>query len=174
MVYVTVYSKCKSNRRIKMMKNDFFISPTIDVKRKDEQNDEFTQESIVEMKDECENDPNRRCVDLIVLGISYRSLEADVKKCFEAFGELIFCEVKTNVFVFFSMKNFSIFIFSQIKRDANGQSRGFGFIRFKNYESQLAVINKRHFIDGRHVDVKIPDSKVKKNENFPLEIVRYF
>jgi hypothetical protein len=25
----------------------------------------------------------------------------------------------------------------------------------------LAVINKRHFIDGRHVDVKIPDSKVR-------------
>jgi hypothetical protein len=38
-------------------------------------------------------DPNRRCVDLIVLGISYRSVEADVKQCFEAFGELIFCEV---------------------------------------------------------------------------------
>ena len=47
-----------------------------------------------EMLDEAENDPNRRCVDLIVLGISYRSLEADVKKCFEAFGELIFCEVR--------------------------------------------------------------------------------
>ena len=26
------------------------------------------------------------------------------------------------------------------------------------------MINKRHFIDGRHVDVKIPDSKVKKNK----------
>ena len=42
-------------------------------------------------------DPNRRCVDLIVLGISYRSLEADVKKCFEAFGELVFCEVKIDI-----------------------------------------------------------------------------
>jgi RNA recognition motif-containing protein len=52
-------------------------------------------------------------------------------------------------------------LFEKIKRDGNGQSRGFGFIRFKNYESQLAVINKRHFIDGRHVDVKIPDSKVR-------------
>nr|ACC43958.1 TAR-protein [Philodina roseola] len=113
MVYVTVYSKS---------------SPTIDVKRKGDQNDEFAQESIGEIKEECENDPNRRCVDLIVLGISYRSLEAD------------------------------------IKRDANGQSRGFGFIRFKNYESQLAVINKRHFIDGRHVDVKIPDSKTSVHE----------
>jgi hypothetical protein len=43
---------------------------------------------------EGENEPDRRCVDLIVLGISYRSIEADVKKCFEAFGELVFCEVE--------------------------------------------------------------------------------
>jgi len=134
-IYVTVYSKPVSS----------------DIKRKGvgEQQDEMTIPSLGQTKtqrldyDEGENDPNRRCVDLIVLGISYRSLEADVKKCFEAFGELIFCE---------------------IKRDANGQSRGFGFIRFKNYESQLAVINKRHFIDGRHVDVKIPDSKTSVHE----------
>jgi RNA recognition motif-containing protein len=65
------------------------------------------------------------------------------------------------------------FDFWKIKRDANGQSRGFGFIRFKNYESQLAVINKRHFIDGRHVDVKIPDSKVKFSVDtfFSIEFV---
>ncbi len=48
------------------------------------------QESI----NEGDNEPDRRCVDLIVLGISYRSIEADVKKCFEAFGELVFCEVR--------------------------------------------------------------------------------
>lgn len=47
-----------------------------------------------QMLDDDENDPDRRCVDLIVLGISYRSIEADVKKCFEAFGELVFCEVR--------------------------------------------------------------------------------
>lgn len=139
-IYVAVYSK-----------------PIIsDIKRKDvgEQQEEFPIASLGQMKTaridygqdmnvENENEPDRRCVDLIVLGISYRSIEADVKKCFEAFGELVFCE---------------------IKRDTNGQSRGFGFIRFKNYESQLAVINKRHFIDGRHVDVKIPDSKTSAHE----------
>ena len=59
------------------------------------QNLDYGSES-ADMLEEGENDPNRRCVDLIVLGISYRSLEADVKKCFEAFGELIFCEVRTN------------------------------------------------------------------------------
>lgn len=77
-----------------------------DVKRKGELADELSknsngdlgQESNVENKEELENDPNRRCVDLIVLGISYRSVEADVKKCFEAFGELIFCEVKFHRF----------------------------------------------------------------------------
>ncbi|CAF1450149.1 unnamed protein product [Adineta steineri] len=94
-------------------------------------------------------DRNRRCVDLIVLGISYRSLEDDVKKCFEEFGELVLCE---------------------IKRDSNGQSRGFGFIRYKNYESQLAVINKRHFIDGRHVDVKIPESKASHEPEYTRKI----
>ena len=51
---------------------------------------DYGQESI----NEGENEPDHRCVDLIVLGISYRSIEADVKKCFEAFGELVFCEVK--------------------------------------------------------------------------------
>ncbi|CAF2314160.1 unnamed protein product [Rotaria sp. Silwood2] len=139
-VYFTVYSKPVSS----------------DIKRKGvgEQQEESTISSLGQTKtqrldygqeitNESENEPDHRCVDLIVLGISYRSLEADVKKCFEAFGELVFCE---------------------IKRDANGQSRGFGFIRFKNYESQLAVINKRHFIDGRHVDVKIPDSKTSAHE----------
>ena len=113
--------------------------------------DEFDYEKC----DQLENDPNRRCVDLIVLGISYRSVEADVKKCFEAFGELIFCEVREKKCLIHSLCSLH-----QIKRDTNGQSRGFGFIRFKNYDSQMAVINKRHFIDGRHVDVKIPDSKV--------------
>ena len=54
-------------------------------------------QEISRIYDEEETDPNRRCVDLIVLGISYRSLEADVKKCFEAFGELVFCEVKIDM-----------------------------------------------------------------------------
>lgn len=53
---------------------------------------DYGQESLVDE----ENESDRRCVDLIVLGISYRSIEADVKKCFEAFGELVFCEVGRN------------------------------------------------------------------------------
>ena len=37
-------------------------------------------------------DPSR-CVDLIVLGINYRSNEEDVRQYFQQFGELVFCEV---------------------------------------------------------------------------------
>ena len=75
------------------------VAVALDVKRKEvgEQQNEMNISTIDQTQqvdyDEEENDPNRRCVDLIVLGISYRSLEADVKKCFESFGELIFCEV---------------------------------------------------------------------------------
>jgi hypothetical protein len=81
----------------------------LDIKRKGvgEQQDESMISSLGQAKtqrldygqesndiyNESENEPDRRCVDLIVLGISYRSIEADVKKCFEAFGELVFCEV---------------------------------------------------------------------------------
>jgi RNA recognition motif-containing protein len=36
-----------------------------------------------------------RCVDLIVLGINYRSNEEDVRNYFQQFGELVFCEVRT-------------------------------------------------------------------------------
>ena len=38
-------------------------------------------------------DPSR-CVDLIVLGINYRSNEDDVRNYFQQFGELVFCEVR--------------------------------------------------------------------------------
>lgn len=52
-------------------------------------------------------------------------------------------------------------LFSKVKKDpASGQSKGFGFIRFAKYESQARVLSKRHMIDGRWCDVKIPNSKV--------------
>ena len=53
---------------------------------------------------------------------------------------------------------------SQVKKDVKtGQSKGFGFIRFANYESQMRVLAQRHMIDGRWCDVKIPNSKVCRN-----------
>lgn len=47
-----------------------------------------------------------------------------------------------------------------MKKDTKtGQSKGFGFIRFANYDSQVRVLSQRHLIDGRWCDVKIPNSK---------------
>lgn len=49
----------------------------------------------------------------------------------------------------------------QVKKDPKtSQSKGFGFIRFASYESQMRVLAQRHMIDGRWCDVKVPNSKV--------------
>jgi len=34
-------------------------------------------------------------------------------------------------------------------------------VRFKEYNNQCSVLGKKHFIDGRWCDVKIPNSQVK-------------
>ena len=48
----------------------------------------------------------------------------------------------------------------QVKKDPkSGQSKGFGFIRFSTFESQMRVLSQRHMIDGRWCDVKIPNSR---------------
>ena len=53
------------------------------------------------------------------------------------------------------------FFFLQVKRDAKtGNSKGFGFVRFTEYEAQEKVISQRHLIDGRWCDCKLPNSKV--------------
>lgn len=49
----------------------------------------------------------------------------------------------------------------QVKRDLKtGNSKGFGFVRFTDYETQIKVIAQRHLIDGRWCDCKLPNSKV--------------
>lgn len=60
------------------------------------------------------------------------------------------------------------FIF-QVKRDPNtNQSRGYGFIRFRDYDAQVMCLAERHFIDSRWCDVRIPISKVGCNESCSL------
>ncbi|XP_064460518.1 TAR DNA-binding protein 43-like isoform X2 [Ornithodoros turicata] len=81
----------------------------------------------------------QKCSDLIVLGLPWKTSEQDLRQYFESFGEVLMAQVK--------------------KDPKTGQSKGFGFIRFSNYESQLRALSKRHLIDGRWCDVKIPNSK---------------
>ncbi|XP_023224514.1 TAR DNA-binding protein 43-like isoform X1 [Centruroides vittatus] len=81
----------------------------------------------------------QKCSDLIVLGLPWKTTEQELRQYFETYGEVLM---------------------AQVKKDPNtGQSKGFGFIRFANYEAQVRVLAKRHLIDGRWCDVKIPNSK---------------
>jgi len=81
-----------------------------------------------------------KCSDLIVLGLPWKTTEQQLREYFEPFGEVLMAQVK--------------------KDSKTGQSKGFGFIRFANYESQIRVLSQRHLIEGRWCDVKIPNSKV--------------
>ncbi|KAL5015406.1 hypothetical protein ScPMuIL_009676 [Solemya velum] len=80
-----------------------------------------------------------KCSDLIVLGLPWKSSEEDLRKYFSQFGDLLMVQVK--------------------KDPKTGQSKGFGFIRFSDYESQIKCMSQRHMIDGRWCDVRIPNSK---------------
>lgn len=52
-------------------------------------------------------------------------------------------------------------LYVQLKYDLKTkQSKGFGFIRFADYESQVKALSQRHLIDGRWCNLRIPNSKV--------------
>ncbi|XP_005095335.1 TAR DNA-binding protein 43 isoform X2 [Aplysia californica] len=86
----------------------------------------------------------QKCSDLIVLGLPWKSTEDDLQKYFSQFGELLLVQVKRDI--------------------KTGQSKGFGFIRFTAYESQVKCCAQRHMIDGRWCDVTIPNSKEGNNQ----------
>ncbi|KAG8568479.1 hypothetical protein GDO81_014018 [Engystomops pustulosus] len=82
--------------------------------------------------------------DLIVLGLPWKTTEQDLKDYFSTFGEVIMV---------------------QVKKDAKtGHSKGFGFVRFADYETQVKVMSQRHMIDGRWCDCKLPNSKQSPDE----------
>ncbi|XP_033755649.1 TAR DNA-binding protein 43-like isoform X1 [Pecten maximus] len=84
------------------------------------------------------------CSDLIVLGLPWKATEEDVKAYFtDNIGEVVL---------------------AQVKRDAKGNSKGFGFIRFSGYKDQLKCLQQRHMIMGRWCDVNIPNSNVSASE----------
>ena len=79
-------------------------------------------------------------VDLVVLGLSFSCDESTMREYFSQYGEVVR---------------------SEIKRDSHtGKSKGFGFIHFKDFDSQIQVLTKKHFIGGRLCEVKIPNEKV--------------
>ncbi|XP_046389352.1 TAR DNA-binding protein 43-like, partial [Ischnura elegans] len=92
----------------------------------------------------------QKCSDLIVLGLPWKTTEQLLREYFESFGEVLM---------------------AQVKKDAKtGHSKGFGFIRFGSYESQMRVLAQRHMIDGRWCDVKIPNSKEGQIQQVPCKV----
>ena len=81
--------------------------------------------------------------DLIVRNLPYTLEEDGLRAYFETFGEL-------------SMV--------QLKKDLEGKSRGFGFIRYKNLEDQGRCFSERHYIEGRSVEVKLPQVFIQKKK----------
>ncbi|GBP15834.1 TAR DNA-binding protein 43 [Eumeta japonica] len=91
-----------------------------------------------------------RCSDLIVLGLPWKTGEDTVREYFESFGELLMV---------------------QVKRDQKtGLSKGFGFIKFADYDAQLRALARRHMIDGRWCDVRIPNSKEGAAARVPSKV----
>ncbi|XP_018565988.1 TAR DNA-binding protein 43 isoform X3 [Anoplophora glabripennis] len=91
-----------------------------------------------------------RCTDLIVLGLPWKTTEQNLREYFETFGEVLMAQVK--------------------KDPKTSQSKGFGFIRFGSYESQMRVLAQRHMIDGRWCDVKVPNSKEGLIQQVPCKV----
>lgn len=77
-----------------------------------------------------------RPVDLIVLGVDYKTTDEDFKKYFEIFGTVSYAE---------------------IKRTSDGKSKGFGFVQMSTVEEQDDILaTADHVLDGRHCTIRIP------------------
>lgn len=92
---------------------------------------------------------NNKCTDLIVLGLAWKTGEQALREYFETFGEVLMV---------------------QVKKDSKGQSKGFGFVRFSSYETQLRVLGSRHQIEGRWCEVKVPNSKEGTVQQVPCKV----
>lgn len=91
-----------------------------------------------------------KCSDLIVLGLAWKTTELQLREYFEKFGEVLM---------------------AQVKRDLRtGHSKGFGFVRFADYDVQLRVMQDKHLIEGRWCDVKIPQSKASQLPPVPSKM----
>ncbi|THD18753.1 TAR DNA-binding protein 43 [Fasciola hepatica] len=83
----------------------------------------------------------KKCTDLIVLNLAWKTDEAALRDYFSRYGELVMVQVK--------------------RHPGTQQSKGYGFIRFSEYESQPMCLAERHYIDGRWCDVRVPMSKLE-------------
>ncbi|EDW41570.1 TAR DNA-binding protein 43 [Drosophila sechellia] len=105
-------------------------------KKNKRQSDDNSENSVAKTK---RTEPLLRCFDLIVLGLSYKTTDQTFREFFETYGDVVKAEIKRD--------------------NTSGQSKGFGFVRFGSYNAQMRVLSKRHLIDGRWCEVKVPSSR---------------
>lgn len=114
--------------------NIYFCVFPKDNKRKGDEDTEDTKQKV-----KCFG--GKKCTDLIVLNLAWQTDEAKLRNYFSQFGDLVMV---------------------QIKRDPDtGKSRGYGFIRFSDFDGQVMCLAERHMIDDRICDVRVPLSKIE-------------
>ncbi|CAB0013771.1 unnamed protein product [Nesidiocoris tenuis] len=138
-----------------------------DVKRKHEE-DEKEKEPVAPKVPKTVH----KCRDLIVLGLPWETTDETLKAYFEKnYGEVAMASRDTPDFwadirqeSVAHIENYVDHLvieashLPQVKLNKNGRSRGFGFVRFNDYEIQRTVMLSRHEIDGRWCDVSFPPS----------------
>lgn len=112
--------------------------------------DDSLENSLAKTK-KMEGGYSTKATDLICLGLPWKSSDEDVRAYFEQFGEVVLCQIK--------------------KELKTGQSKGYGFVRFADIESQNKVLSQRHCIDGRWCEVRIPNSR---ESNYPIGLRKIF
>lgn len=95
---------------------------------------------------EQDDDNSEGCLKLFVGGLNYLSLQSDIKSYFETFGEVLSC--------------------SLLQDKTTSKSRGFAFVTLKDTEKILTdkILQKKHEINGKIVDVKIAVEGKKREE----------
>lgn len=73
--------------------------------------------------------------DVIVLGRPWKTTEQDLKAYFSTFGKVLRVQVKKNV--------------------KTHHSKGFGFVHFVEYETQVKVISQRHMVERQWCDCNL-------------------
>lgn len=73
--------------------------------------------------------------DVIVLGRPWKTTEQDLKAYFSTFGKVLRVQVKKNV--------------------KTHHSKGFGFVHFVEYETQVKVISQRHMVERQRCDCNL-------------------
>ncbi|XP_023333395.1 TAR DNA-binding protein 43 [Eurytemora carolleeae] len=77
-------------------------------------------------------------IDLVILGIPWKATEEELKEYFSQYGEVDMLDIKCK---------------------PNGESKGYGFVKFVCKEPEAKVLMTKHRILDRWCEVKIPESK---------------